>query len=84
MLGAFASGWNIIVRKKTLEEHNYNLRQVMNYPGTGPFRHVKRVDKEVWVMEKHRGWYNYVKGHNPYNYFGIYDVVRFDTFWFDK
>ena len=22
----------------------------MNYPGTGPFRHVKRVDKEVWVM----------------------------------
>ena len=48
--GAFASGWNIIVRKKTLEEHNYNLRQVMNYPGTGPFRHVKRVDKEVWVM----------------------------------
>jgi ABC-type transport system substrate-binding protein len=30
------------------------------------------------------GWYNYVKGHNPYNYFGIYDVVRFDTFWLDK
>lgn len=30
------------------------------------------------------GWYNYVKGHNPTNYFGIYDVVRFDTFWFDK
>jgi ABC-type oligopeptide transport system substrate-binding subunit len=26
------------------------------------------------------GWYNYVKGHNPYNYFGIYDVVRLDTF----
>ena len=30
------------------------------------------------------GWFNYVKGHNPYNYFGIYDVVRFDTFWLDK
>jgi peptide/nickel transport system substrate-binding protein len=29
-------------------------------------------------------WYNYVKGHNPYNYFGLYDVVRFDTFWLDK
>ena len=29
-------------------------------------------------------WFNYVKGHNPYNYFGIYDVVRFDTFWLDK
>ena len=30
------------------------------------------------------GWYDYVKGHNPYNYFGIYDVVRMDTFWLDK
>src|SRR5438445_8859689 len=58
MLGAFASGWNIIVRKKTLEENNYNLRQVMNYPGTGPFRHVKRVDKEVWVMERNPDYWN--------------------------
>jgi hypothetical protein len=24
-------------------------------------------------------WYNSLKGHNPKNYFGIYDVVRFDT-----
>jgi ABC-type oligopeptide transport system substrate-binding subunit len=30
------------------------------------------------------GWYTYVKGHNPSNYFGIYDVVRFDTVWLDK
>jgi len=30
------------------------------------------------------GWYNYVKGHNPYDYFGVYDVVRFDTVWLDK
>jgi peptide/nickel transport system substrate-binding protein len=29
-------------------------------------------------------WYDYVKGHNPYEYFGIYDVVRLDTFWLDK
>ena len=29
-------------------------------------------------------WYDYVKGHNPKDYFGIYDVVRFDTFWLDK
>jgi len=29
-------------------------------------------------------WYNYVRGHNPKDYFGIYDVVRFDTFWLDK
>jgi peptide/nickel transport system substrate-binding protein len=29
-------------------------------------------------------YYNYVKGHNPKDYFGIYDCVRFDTFWLDK
>src|SRR4029450_6291785 len=49
MLGAFASGWNIIVRKKTLEENQGNLRQVMTYPGTGPLRHVSRKGKEGGV-----------------------------------
>src|SRR5881296_2272542 len=58
MLGAFASGWNIIVRKKTLEENQGNLRQVMNYPGTGPFRHVARRDKEVWHMERNPDYWN--------------------------
>ncbi|HEX3175673.1 MAG TPA: ABC transporter substrate-binding protein [Methylomirabilota bacterium] len=58
MLGAFASGWNIIVRKKTLEEHQGNLRQVMNYPGTGPFKHVSRQDKEVWIMERNPNYWN--------------------------
>src|SRR5499427_2645444 len=48
MLAAFACGWNVIVRKQTLEDNHYNLRRVLNYPGTGPFRHVRRVDKEVW------------------------------------
>ncbi len=58
MLGAFASGWNIIVRKKTLEENGGNLRQVMAYPGTGPFRHVSRRDKELWIMEKNPNYWN--------------------------
>jgi ABC-type transport system substrate-binding protein len=58
MLGAFASGWNIMVRKKTLEEHGGNLRQVMNYPGTGPFKHVERRDKEVWIMERNPNYWN--------------------------
>src|SRR5207247_10501848 len=58
ILGAFASGWNVIVRKKTLEDNNYNLRQVLYAPGTGPFRHVKRVDKEVWVMERNPDFWN--------------------------
>src|ERR1043166_2130124 len=58
ILGAFASGWNVIVRKKTLEDNNYNLRQVLYTPGTGPFRHVKRVDREVWVMERNPDYWN--------------------------
>src|SRR4030095_10992615 len=58
ILGAFASGWNIIVRKKTLEDNNYSLRQVEAFPGTGPFKHVKRVDKEVWIMEKNPNYWN--------------------------
>ena len=28
-------------------------------------------------------WWNYVKGYNPYDYFGIYDVVREDIFWLE-
>ena len=58
MLGAFASGWNIIVRKKTLDDNAGNLRQVMAYPGTGPFRHVSRKDKEVWIMERNPDYWN--------------------------
>ena len=58
MLGAFASGWNIIVRKKTLDDHQGNLRQVMTYPGTGPFRHVSRQDKEVWIQERNPDYWN--------------------------
>jgi ABC-type transport system substrate-binding protein len=58
MLGAFASGWNIIVRKKTLEENQGNLRQVMAYPGTGPFKHVSRRDKEVWIMDRNPDYWN--------------------------
>jgi peptide/nickel transport system substrate-binding protein len=52
IMNAIASGWNVIVRQKTLEDNNYNLRKVVDYPGTGPFRSKKRVEKEVWIMEK--------------------------------
>ena len=58
MMGAIASGWNIIVRKKTLEDNNYSLRGIKDYPGTGPFRHNKRVDKEVWILDKNKDYWN--------------------------
>src|SRR5437870_11339824 len=75
MLAAFATGWNVIVRKQTLEDNNYNLRRVLNSRGTGPFRHVRRVDKEVWVMAKNRDYWNeglpYLEGIEFYNFAGF-------------
>src|SRR6476660_3864377 len=50
MMSAFASGWNVIFSKKTLEENNYDLRRVLNIPGTGRFKTKRRVENEIWVM----------------------------------
>jgi len=75
MLGSFASGWNIIVRKKTLEDNQGNLRQVMAYPGTGPFRHVSRKDKEVWIMERNPNYWN--KGLPYLDKLEIYHMMPF-------
>ena len=58
MMAAFASGWNGIVRKKTLEDNQYNLRRVVDIPGTGPFKSKRRVENEVWVMEKNKDYWN--------------------------
>src|ERR1700731_2429935 len=58
IMSAIASGWNVIVRKKTLEDNNYNLRKVEIYPGTGPFKSVKRVENEGWTMEKNKDYWN--------------------------
>src|ERR1700704_6002907 len=58
IMAAIASGWNVIVRKKTLEENNYNLRKVPNYPGTGPFKTVRRIENEIWVVEKNKDYWN--------------------------
>ncbi len=71
MMGAIAAGWNIIVRKKTLEDNQYNLRDIKDYPGTGPFRHVERIDKEVWRLERNKDYWNealpYVDALEVYN-----------------
>jgi peptide/nickel transport system substrate-binding protein len=71
MMSAIASGWNVIVRKTTLEDNNYNLRKVEVYPGTGPFRTVRRVENELWVMEKNPNYWNkglpYLDGVEFYN-----------------
>ena len=58
MMSAFASGWNVIFSKKTLEENNYNLRKVFNIPGTGPYKTQRRVENEIWVMERNPNYWN--------------------------
>jgi peptide/nickel transport system substrate-binding protein len=58
IMSAFASGWNVIVRKKTLEDNQYNLRRVVDIPGTGPFKSKRRVENEVWVMERNEKYWN--------------------------
>src|SRR6266576_3265107 len=58
MMSAFASGWNVIFSKKALEENNYDLRRILNIPGTGPFKTKRRVENEIWVMEKNPNYWN--------------------------
>ena len=71
IMSSIASGWNVIVRKKTLEDNNYNLRRVVVYPGTGPYRTARRVENEVWVFEKNKSYWNegapYLDGLEIYN-----------------
>jgi peptide/nickel transport system substrate-binding protein len=58
IMSSFASGWNVIVRKKTLEDNQQNLRRVVDIPGTGPFKSKRRVENEVWVMERNPDYWN--------------------------
>jgi ABC-type transport system substrate-binding protein len=58
IMSAIASGWNVIVRKKTLEDNNYNLRRVVTYPGTGPFMSKQRIENERWTMERNPNYWN--------------------------
>ncbi len=77
IMAAIASGWNVIVRKKTLEDNNYNLRKVEIYPGTGPFKSVRRVENEVWVMAKNPNYWN--KGLPYLDGIEFYHALPFST-----
>ena len=77
IMSAIASGWNVILRKKTLEDNNYNLRKVEIYPGTGPFRSKQRVENEKWVMEKNPNYWN--KGLPYLDGIEFYHALPFST-----
>ena len=77
IMSAFASGWNVIIRQKTLEDNNYNLRKVEVYPGTGPFKSKRRVENEVWVMEANKDYWN--KGMPYLDGLEFYHALPFST-----
>jgi peptide/nickel transport system substrate-binding protein len=58
IMSAIASGWNGIVRKKTLDDNQQNLRRVVDIPGTGPFKSKRRVETEIWEMERNPTYWN--------------------------
>ena len=58
VLNAIASGWNIIVRKQTLEDNDYNLKRVKDYPGTGPFMFEDFSDQEFLKLKKNQNYWN--------------------------
>jgi peptide/nickel transport system substrate-binding protein len=47
----------LIYSKKSLEEHNYDLREVVA-PGTGAFRFVDHLPAEKWVMERNPDYWD--------------------------
>src|SRR5437016_11660182 len=57
-LRALAAGFNVIVRKKTLEENNYDLRRVPVSPGTGPFRTKSVEPGVVRRLERNPAYWN--------------------------
>jgi ABC-type transport system substrate-binding protein len=58
VIGAMAAGYNAIVRKQSLEDNNYDLKRINNYPTTGPFKFVDYSDGEFFEMEAFEDYWN--------------------------
>src|SRR5438128_9102203 len=58
LLRGLAAGFNVIMRKQTLEENQYDLRRLPVYPGTGPFRHKSLEPGVVRKLERNPDYWN--------------------------
>ena len=58
VLSGLATGWHIILSKKSLEENNFDLSAVQDYAGTGPFRQVSWNVGERIVFEANDDYWN--------------------------
>ncbi len=56
-LASLAGGWNVITSKKTLDKYKGDLKQVDNFPGTGPFMYKSRTT-ESWEMVRNPNYWN--------------------------
>jgi peptide/nickel transport system substrate-binding protein len=56
-LGIVAQGWNVIVRKETLNATGGDLRKTIA-PGTGPFRYKSHKAGEFWMLERNPDYWN--------------------------
>ena len=72
LLAAIRGGFNVIVRKETLEENNYDLRRVPTYPGTGPFVTDSLEPGVVRKLAKNEDYWNpelpYLDGLEAYHF----------------
>ena len=57
IMGNLANGFNVVTTKEALEENKGDLKEVDNYPGTGPYKYVSR-DSEKWVQDKFVDYWN--------------------------
>jgi peptide/nickel transport system substrate-binding protein len=57
-LNLLAGPTMIIYAKSTLEEHNYDLREVQMAPGTGAFRFVEYKTAEEWTLERNPDYWD--------------------------
>ena len=59
---AIASGWNVIERKKTLDDNNLDLKKLKpgtkEHPGTGPYILSDHQAGEFWKNEKNPNYWN--------------------------
>ncbi len=56
-LASLAGGWNVITSKKALDMYKGDLKQVDNFPGTGPFMHKTRTT-ESWELVRNPNYWN--------------------------
>jgi peptide/nickel transport system substrate-binding protein len=57
-LEALATGWSVILSKKTLDDNKGDLRRVPDYPGTGPYKFGAFNPRDKWVVEKNPDYWN--------------------------